>query len=192
MKITPYIKNAKKHSLKQIEQVAGSIKEFGMNQPIIVDKKGVIVVGHGRFEACKHLGWSDEEILKHVKVIDLPQEKINAYRLADNKLNESDWDIRLVIEELKELSVPLIDLTGFSKSLLENVMVIDNPMEEWTDMPEFMSDDKTSFRHVIVHFKDAEKAKEFFRLINQKDTGKTKSLWFPEEENMDTESKRYV
>ena len=86
MEIKPYTKNAKKHPKKQIEQVANSIKEFGMNQPIVVDKDGVIIVGHGRYEACKHLGWTNEEILKHVKIVDLTKEQANAYRLADNKL----------------------------------------------------------------------------------------------------------
>lgn len=56
MKITPYSKNSKKHPKKQIEQVANSIKEFGMNQSIVVDNQGVIIVGHGRYEALKLLG----------------------------------------------------------------------------------------------------------------------------------------
>jgi ParB-like chromosome segregation protein Spo0J len=51
MEIKPYTKNAKKHPKKQVEQVANSIKEFGMNQPIVVDKQGVIIVGHGRYGA---------------------------------------------------------------------------------------------------------------------------------------------
>lgn len=116
--IRPYEKNAKKHPEKQIRQVAASIQEFGMNQPIVVDKDGVIIVGHGRFEACKSLGWSMEEILKHVKVVDLTEEQAKAYRLADNKLNESDWDMKLVIDELKELSLEQVDLTGFSRDLV--------------------------------------------------------------------------
>lgn len=118
MNIQPYTKNAKKHPKKQVEQVANSIKEFGMNQPIVVDKQGVIIVGHGRYEACKHLGWSDEEIMKHVKVVDLSESQAKAYRLADNKLNESDWDMELVIQELKELTLEEIDLTGFDRDLI--------------------------------------------------------------------------
>lgn len=111
--IKPYEKNAKKHPQKHIEQVANSIKEFGMNQPIVVDKQGVIIVGHGRYEACKLLGIEPE-----IKVVDLTEEKAKAYRLADNKLNESEWDMGLVIEELKGLSTEMLDLTGFDKDLL--------------------------------------------------------------------------
>lgn len=137
MNIKPYEKNAKKHPKKQIEQVANSIKEFGMNQPIVVDKNGVIIVGHGRFEALKLLKWSDEEILKHVKVIDISEEKANAYRLADNKLNESEWDMNLVVDELKGLSDEMIDLTGFEKDL------IIEPDEKDDEVPEIPEEPKS-------------------------------------------------
>ena len=112
--IKPYPKNAKKHPKKQIEQIAASIKEFGFNQPIVVDKDGVIIVGHGRYEAAKLL-----DIEPEIKIVDIPKKKANAYRLADNKLNESDWDMELVLDELKELeSDELVELTGFDKDLL--------------------------------------------------------------------------
>ena len=133
MNIQPYTKNAKKHPKKQIDQVANSIKEFGMNQPIVVDKQGVIIVGHGRYEACKLLGWSEEEILKHVKVVDLTEQQAKAYRLADNKLNESDWDMELVIQELKELTPELLDLTGFDKDL---IISPDDKDDEVPEIPE--------------------------------------------------------
>lgn len=112
--IHPYAQNAKKHPTRQVEQVAASIKEFGFNQPIVVDAAGVIVVGHGRFEAAKLLGLAQVPVV----TVDLTEHQARAYRLADNKLNESQWDIDLVIEELKLLSEPLIELTGFSTDLL--------------------------------------------------------------------------
>jgi ParB-like chromosome segregation protein Spo0J len=93
MEIKPYSKNAKKHPKKQIEQIANSIKEFGMNQPIVIDKYGEIIVGHGRFEALELLGW---EIKPEwvIKKEDLTDEQVKAYRLADNKLNGNDiiWE----------------------------------------------------------------------------------------------------
>ena len=112
--IKPYPKNAKKHDKKQIAQVAASIKEFGFNQPIVVDKDGVIIVGHGRYEAAKALRMPDVPVLE----VDLTDEQAKSYRLADNKLNESDWDMGLAIEELKGLSDEMFDLTGFDKDLL--------------------------------------------------------------------------
>lgn len=115
--IVPYGKNAKKHPDKQVIQVANSIQEFGFNQPIVVDKNNVIIVGHGRFLAAHFLGLKEVPVL----VLDVSEEKAKAYRLADNKLNESEWDMQLVISELKELSLEMVDLTGFDRKLtLEN------------------------------------------------------------------------
>jgi len=133
MEITPYIKNAKKHPKKQIEQVANSIKEFGMNQPIVVDKQGVIIVGHGRYEALKLLGMEVKD--EYIKVVDLTEEQAKAYRLADNKLNESEWDMKLAIEELKVLSDEMFDLTGFDRDLIIEADEADDIVPEIPEVP---------------------------------------------------------
>lgn len=133
MEIKPYSKNAKKHPQKQIEQVAASIEKFGMNQPIVVDKDGVIIVGHGRYEALKHLGREITDDM--IKVVDLPKKEAAAYRLADNKLNESDWDMELVIEELKELD-ELVPLTGFDTDLLIEPEERDDEVPEAPEEPQ--------------------------------------------------------
>ena len=112
--IKPYEKNAKKHDKKQVQAVADSIKEFGFNQEIVVDQNNVIIVGHGRYEAAKLLGLNDVP----VKVVNLTEEQAKSYRLADNKLNESEWDMKLAIEELKEMSEEMQKLTGFDIDLL--------------------------------------------------------------------------
>ncbi|MTV59101.1 DNA methylase, partial [Streptococcus pneumoniae] len=77
-------------------------------------KKGVIIVGHGRFEAAKLLGMTDVPVLE----VDLTEDQAKAYRLADNKLNESEWDMKLAVDELKELSEEMQVLTGFDLDLL--------------------------------------------------------------------------
>jgi site-specific DNA-methyltransferase (adenine-specific) len=115
--IKPYPKNAKKHPQKQIRQIADSIKEFGFNQPLVLDKKKVIIVGHGRFEAAKTLKLKTVPCI----IVNLPPKKAKAYRLADNKLNESDWEMELVIEELKELDEEILELTGFDKDLIAEI-----------------------------------------------------------------------
>jgi len=114
-KIGAYAKNAKVHSKKQIQQVANSIKRFGFVQPIVVDKNNEIVIGHCRFEASKTLDLKEVPCLK---VENLSDKEISALRLADNKLNESNWDMNLVIDDLKGLDLDLLDLTGFDKDLL--------------------------------------------------------------------------
>ena len=114
--LKPYEKNAKKHNAKQIKQVANSIEAFGFNQPLVVDKDNVLIVGHGRLEAAKLLGLQEVPCY----IVDIPEDKAKAYRLADNKLNESDWDIELVIDELKTLSVEDVELTGFDNFDIED------------------------------------------------------------------------
>lgn len=115
--IKPYPKNAKKHPQSQVELVAKSIREYGFNQPIVVDKNNEIIVGHCRYEAAKLLDLKEVPVLK---LENLTEEQVKGYRLMDNKSNESDWDMQLVIEELKDLNLKGfdIDLTGFERDLL--------------------------------------------------------------------------
>lgn len=103
--ITPYGKNAKKHDKRQINNVAESIKQYGFVQPIVVDRDGVIVIGHCRALAAKKLGMEE---VPCVCVDDLTPEQVNALRLVDNKSNESDWDFDLLSVEL-----PGLDLSAF-------------------------------------------------------------------------------
>ena len=131
--IIPYSKNAKKHPDKQLKLIAASLKEFGWQQPIVVDKKGVIIVGHGRYYAYKKYPQGIEE--PPINIADLTKEQSLAYRLADNKLNESDWDMDLVIEDLLELSMPMIDLTGFDKDLLISEDELDNNIPDIPTIP---------------------------------------------------------
>ena len=166
MQITPYAKNSKKHPKKQIEQVAKSIKEFGMNQPIVIDKQGVIIVGHGRYEALKSLGMDIKP--EYIKVVDLSEEKANAYRLADNKLNESEWDMNLVIEELKGLSPEMLDLTGFDKDLIIEADEKDDEVPETPEEPRSKLGDLYELGGHRVLCGDSTKVEDVERLMNGK------------------------
>ena len=84
--LIPYMRNAKKHDKIQIDNVAASIKEFGIIQPIVVDKDNNIIIGHCRALACKKLKIKEVPV---VKLEDLTPEEANKLRLLDNKLNES-------------------------------------------------------------------------------------------------------
>lgn len=106
-----------------------------MNQPIVVDEKGIIIVGHGRYAALQHLGWEirPEYVLQ---VNNLTKEEVNAYRLADNKLNESDWDMDLVLEELRGLAdAELQRLTGFDLDILIEAEEEDDAVPEVPEEP---------------------------------------------------------
>lgn len=111
MTIKPYPQNAKKHPNKQLKQIAASLKEFGWRQPIVVDKNDVIIVGHGRWMAYEKYPEGIKEPWI-IKADDLTDEQVKAYRLADNKLNESEWDYDLQLEEFESLDLNLQRLTG--------------------------------------------------------------------------------
>lgn len=133
-KVRPYSKNAKKHPDKQLQLIAKSLREYGWRQPIVVDKDNVIIVGHGRWSAYEKYpeGISQPWV---EQANDLTSDQVKGYRLMDNKTNESDWDMDLVIEELKELNGAgfNIDLTGFSKNLLIDQDLRDDAVPE--DVP---------------------------------------------------------
>lgn len=115
--LKPYKKNAKKHPKEQVERIANSIKEFGFTQPVIIDKNKCVVAGHGRILGAKKAG------LKQVPTVmleELTEEQIKAYRLVDNKLNESEWDYNLLDEELENLTEDVdMDLFGFEFDEIE-------------------------------------------------------------------------
>lgn len=128
-KIVPYENNAKKHPQEQIEKLAKGIKEFGWDQPIVVDGAGVIIKGHGRRLAALHLG------LKKVPVIvraDLSAEQVKAARLADNRVSSQDYDNDLIQRELSELNLADFDLsvTGFDERELEFLTSDFNDLDE--------------------------------------------------------------
>ena len=104
--LTPYAGNAKKHDSTQIANVAESIKQFGFVQPIVIDRDGVIVIGHCRALAAKKLGMKE---VPCVCVDDLTPEQVNALRIVDNKSNESPWDFDILPDELAELNLDDFD-----------------------------------------------------------------------------------
>src|SRR6266446_1930528 len=113
--LKPDPSNPRRHTKKQNRQIADSIEIFDFNVPILTDGERNIVVGHGRFFACRLLGKTEVPTL----CLDhLTPEQARAFRIADNRLTEiSTWDDRLLAEQLKELSVHGLDFnieaTGF-------------------------------------------------------------------------------
>ena len=122
--LVPYGRNARIHSVKQIRQIAASIKEFGFLVPILIDGSGGIIAGHGRALAAQQLG------MKEVPCIcadHLTEPQKRAFILADNKLTENaSWDQQMLALELKELSaLDLsfdVEITGFHSSEIDTLI----------------------------------------------------------------------
>jgi ParB/RepB/Spo0J family partition protein len=115
-KIIPYEKNNKKHSPEQIEKLAKQIADVGYLVPIVIDENNVILSGHCRWLAIKSLGW------KTVPVIikdDLSEAQKIAWRIADNKVAESEWELEFLKFELGTLQRLGVDLTKTAFDLHE-------------------------------------------------------------------------
>lgn len=177
--VKPYPKNNRLHSEVQIDMIARSISEFGFNQPLVIDEKNEILVGHGRLLAAKKLGLP---MIPVHKVSGLTPVQKRAYRILDNKLqNDSNWDFEALKIEFDYLIDSELDLERWGLNILRDIILdqYDDVAKEWQDMPEFNQQDMTSLQRIIVHFKSREDVKEFARLINQSLTDRTKSTWFP-------------
>jgi ParB-like chromosome segregation protein Spo0J len=109
-------RNPRKHSARQIRQIARSIETFGFAVPILIDRNNKIVCGHGRYFAAQFLGLTEVPV---IRLEHLTEAQAQAFQIADNRLTEtSTWDDRLLAESLKELSELDLDFsleaTGFT------------------------------------------------------------------------------
>lgn len=114
--ISPRPGNPRKHSPKQIKQIAQSILRHGFVAPILVDEQGVIIAGEGRWRAATSLKLAK---VPTVAVAGLSDEEIRTYVVADNQLAlKADWDVELLTADLKAFESTGIDLEmlGFDAS----------------------------------------------------------------------------
>ena len=119
--LKPYEHNPKTHPTSQIDQIVRSIDEFGFLVPILIDADKNIIAGHGRLLAAEKMGLGT---VPTISVEHLSESQIRAYRIADNKLTESAWDITELQIEIEDLRLDDfdIDLTGFGEIELEGMI----------------------------------------------------------------------
>lgn len=139
-KLVPHEQNPRKHSKKQIRQIAESIKTFGFKVPVMVDANNRLICGHGRIEACKLLGI---EKVPAIRADDLDEAKIRAYMITDNRLTEnSEWDEELLADNFKiltELNLDFgLEITGFDYGDIEGFLIEseDDPSANEPPIPE--------------------------------------------------------
>lgn len=168
--VIPYVNNARSHSEQQVGQVAASIKEFGFNNPILIDEHNGVIAGHGRLAAAQKLGL---ELIPTITLAGLTEAQRKAYVIADNKLTEnSRWDFDLLsleIEQLKDLDFD-VALLGFSEVELDGISseemdmsVLDELDDEEVDG--FESDVKRAIQIEFEseHYDEAQELIKFWR-----------------------------
>ncbi len=137
--LKPYAHNPKTHPAEQVEKIARSISEFGFLVPILIDADNSIIAGHGRLMAARKLGLIE---VPTIQVDHLTEAQIRAYRIADNRLTESAWDIELLESEiaiLQDMDFD-IDLTGFDDIELGELFPSDPEPEDF-DAEEAMDEE---------------------------------------------------
>ena len=136
--LIPYAKNSRLHSEIQVSQIAGSIREFGFTNPVLIDAENGIIAGHGRVMAAQVLSL---EKVPCIRLGHLTETQRRAYIIADNKLAlNSGWDeqmLGLELADLRELDFDL-NLTGFDGEEIERML---NPPEVDEEEIETTSDD---------------------------------------------------
>ena len=123
--IKPYQNNAKQHSAAQLYKIALSIKSFEWQQPIKLGKDNVILAGHARWGAYNkyktEMSLAEPWIINEIgeTILGQPSKKIlteeeeKTYRLADNLVASTDYDMDIVLEESNQLSIPFQELLQF-------------------------------------------------------------------------------
>jgi ParB-like chromosome segregation protein Spo0J len=130
-KLIPYARNAKRHDAAQVSKLAGSIREFGFNNPVLIDKDNGIVAGHGRVMAAQKL---ELKTVPCIRLGHLTDTQRRAYILADNRLAEigGGWDEEMLRNEINDLIAEKspIDLLGWSDIELEDLLNAEKIIDE--------------------------------------------------------------
>ena len=133
--------NARRHSARNLEVIANSLKDFGQRKPIVVTESGLVVAGNGTLEAARMIGWDSIEVTYVPK--SWTPDQVKAYALVDNRAAElAEWDTSILAEQLMDLS-GLFDIQHFGFNPLEQ-----QPEEEEApeDFKEITSDVETDYR----------------------------------------------
>lgn len=183
--LSPDPANLRKHSQRNLDAIAASLRKFGQQKPLVVDKNNIVLAGNGTLAAAKSIGWTEIKIVRS----DLAGVSATAFGIADNRTAElAEWDEKLgeMLQALKADNVNLPDI-GFDELTLSQLLAAPvpvetgatNPHDEWAGMPE-MDNETEAHKKVIVSFANEDDFNAFFKTIGQEHSSLTKSIWFPE------------
>jgi DNA modification methylase len=145
--LKPNPTNPRRHTRRQIRQIGKSLKAFGFIVPVLIDKDGNIIAGHGRVLAAREVGITEVPTL----CLDhLTPAQASAFMIADNRLTEiATWDDQLLAQQFKDLSVLGLDfsleLTGFEMGEIDlRIASLDDPPETDADPADVVPEVPTS------------------------------------------------
>lgn len=150
--LLPYAKNSRTHSNEQVAQIAASIKEFGFNNPVLIDREGTIIAGHGRVMAARKLGLTE---VPTIRLGHLNENQRKAYVIADNRLAlNAGWDTEMLALELTDLKNEDFDLSllGFDDDELAKLLqpeTVEGLVDE-DAVPELPEEPKTKLGDIYI------------------------------------------
>lgn len=150
--LIPYARNARTHSPSQVAGIAGSIREFGFNNPVLIDQDNGIIAGHGRVLAAQQLGLATVPCLR---LGHLTKTQRKAYILADNRLAElAGWDTEMLALEIADLRLDDVDLEllGFDEEALGGLL--DPMIDHLDEMPPLADGDRAPFQQMTFTLHD--------------------------------------
>lgn len=147
--LIPYARNARTHSEQQVQQIAGSIQEFGFCNPVLIDAANGIIAGHGRVMAAQLLKLESVPCLRLSHLTDAQK---RAYVLADNRIAlSSGWHDEMLANELSDLHADEFDmaLLGFDADELAKLLAFESD-EIQQDTNEGLSVGDVEYRVVTI------------------------------------------
>lgn len=129
--IVPYWRNPRRVTEEAVNAVAESIKRYGYQQPIVVDEKNVIIIGHTRYAAMRRMKRPRVQV---VVATGMSESKVKQLRVIDNRAGEfASWEIDQLMSELRDLDAELMMgffpeasiLDGIAEPTLEELQAVE-------------------------------------------------------------------
>lgn len=158
-----YPLNSKEHPQEQIDTLKYSLQKFGQTAPLVIDKDGVVIAGHGRMEAMRQLNIEECQV---IRVSEWTEDMAKEYRILDNRSNESPWNWDFLSQDLSTFKSDILanlfpDIDKQVDINLEDYKLPEAPKEE-TEKAE-MPEDTTYVRVQCVNEEDAKNCMEILK-----------------------------
>ena len=169
--------NPRELTKKQFNSLKESVEKFGLVDPILInkniDRKNTVIGGHQRLNICKELKIEEVPCVE----LDLNIEKEKELNVRLNK-NTGQWNFDSLanwfdVDDLLDWGFEDFELGVHGKDKID----VD---AEWVGMPEYDNNDMTAYKTLKLHFRNQKDIMLFAKLLNQKITSDTRSLWYPE------------
>ena len=174
-----------------IEGIAASLRKYGQRKPIVVNSRNnIILAGNGTYQAAKSIGWTQIAAV----MTDDDDLVATGFAIADNRLaDKSFFDTKVLKDLLNSFPEDDKDIPGIDDAFLQSLYgeEVDDPKNEWKELPEFHQEDVQPKYTIKVHLHTLDDLKDFAKLVQQDITEKTKYIYYPKEETNDLKALEY-